>query len=188
MPGQPRSWRCRECALCAPCGISFASVAAWRQPLIPSRRLCRVPARPTSIAFGHFLVLRHRIVLHDLTFEDPDLHAAGTVGSECGSDAVIDVGAERVQWHPALAIPFHARDFGAAKPAGAVDADAAGAKPHCRLHGTLHGAAEGDAALELLRNGFGDKLLIELRLANFDNINNHVAVGELGDLAAQLLD
>src|SRR6516165_10469583 len=133
---------------------SFALVARpWMRPLCALRNLVRIgcsiadvssqslslgciPARTGGIAFGHLLVLGHRVVLHDLALEDPDLDAAGAVGGERGSDAVIDVGA--------------------AEPAGAVDADAAGAEPHRRLHGALHGAAERDAALELLRDRFGD--------------------------------
>src|SRR3954447_1877634 len=83
-----------------------------------------VAARTPALAFGHSLVLGHRIVLEDLALEDPDLDAAGPEGGERGGNAVIDVGAQRMQRHPALAVPFHARDFGAAETARAVDADA----------------------------------------------------------------
>ena len=100
------------------------------------------------------LVRGHRVVLEDLALEDPHLDAAGAVGGVRGGVAVVDVGAQRVQRHAALAIPLHARDLGAAEPAAAVDADALRAEPHRRLHGALHGAAEGDAPLELL----GDRL------------------------------
>src|SRR5262249_4127792 len=113
--------------------------------------------RTATLALGHLLVLGHRIVLEDLALEDPDLDAAGAEGRERGGNAVIDVGAQRVQQHAALAVPFHAGDFGAAETARAVDADAFGAKAHRRLHGALHGAAERDAALELLRNRFGNQ-------------------------------
>src|SRR6185295_20100973 len=106
--------------------------------------------RTGIVAFGHLLVLGHRIVLEDLALEDPDLDAAGAERGERGRDAIVDVGAQRMQRHAAFAIPFHACDFGAAEPARAVDADAFGAEPHRRLNRALHGAAEGDAALELL--------------------------------------
>src|SRR6185503_12991424 len=104
--------------------------------------LGRVAARPAGLALGHFLVLRHRVVLHDLALEDPDLDAAGTVGGERGGDAEVDVGAQRMQRHAAFAIPLHARDLGAAETARAIDADAFRAEPHRRLHGALHRAAE----------------------------------------------
>src|SRR4051794_13082632 len=63
--------------------------------------LGRIAARPPGLALGHLLVLRHRIVLHDLTFEDPDFDAAGPIGGERGRDAEVDVGAQRVQRHAA---------------------------------------------------------------------------------------
>src|SRR5262249_24094876 len=147
-----------------------------------------VATRTPRLAFRHLLVLRHRVVLHDLALEDPHLHPAGAVGGEGGGDPVIDVGAQRMQRHAALAIPLHARDLGAAEPARAVDADAAGAEPHRRLHRPLHGAAKGDAPLELLGDRFGDQLGIELGLSDFDDVDHHVGLGELGDLLAQLLD
>src|SRR5579862_6244447 len=137
--------------------------------------------RPSAITLGHLLVLGHRIVLEDLALEDPDLDAAGAEGRERGRNAVVDVGAQRVQRHAAFAVPLHARDFGAAQTARAVDADAFGAETHRRLHRALHGAAERNAALELLRDRFGNQLRIELRLADFDDVDDHVAVGELGD-------
>src|SRR5882672_4443852 len=148
----------------------------------------RVAARPAGFAFGHFLVLRHRVVLHDLALEDPDLDAAGAVSGERGRDAEVDVGAQRMQRHAALAIPLHARDLGAAEPARAVDADAFRAEPHRRLHGALHGATERDAALELLGDRFSDQLRVKLRLADLEDVDDDIAVGELGDHLAQLLD
>src|ERR1039458_9087636 len=93
-----------------------------------------------------------------------------------------------MQRHAAFAVPLHARDFGGAETPPGVDADAFAAQPHGRLHGALHGAAERDAALELLGDRFGDQLRVELRLADFDDVDDHVAVGELGDRLAQLLD
>src|SRR5262249_7889086 len=141
-----------------------------------------------SLGLGELLVLRHRVVLEDLALEDPHLHAAGAVGGEGGGDAVVDIGAQRVQRHAALAVPLHAGDLRAAEPARAVDSDAFRAKPHRRLHGALHGAAERDAALELLGDRFGDQLGIELGLPDLDDVDHDVRLGELRHLAAQLLD
>ena len=49
----------------------------------------------------------------NLALEDPDLHAADAVGGVRGGLGIIDVRTERVQRHPALAIPFGPRDLGA---------------------------------------------------------------------------
>src|ERR1700744_5375233 len=65
--------------------------------------------------FRHALVLGHGVVFHDLALEYPHLDAAGAVGRLRRRHAVIDVGAQRVQRHAAFAVPFHARDLGAAE-------------------------------------------------------------------------
>ena len=78
---------------------------------------------------------------------------------------------------PALAIPLHARDLGAAQAPRAGDADAVGAEPHGRLHGALHGAAEGDPALELLGDRLGDQVGVDLGLAHLDDVDVDLRVG-----------
>src|SRR5436305_39116 len=147
-----------------------------------------VAPRPGAVAFRHFLVLGHRIVLEDFALEDPDLDAAGAERGERGGGAIIDVGAQRMQRHAAFAIPFHARDFGAAETARAVDTNAFGAKTHRRLHRPLHGAAESDAALELLGDRFGDQGGVEFGLADFDDVDDDVGSGDVGNPFAQLVD
>src|SRR5579864_4075480 len=144
--------------------------------------------RPSAVAFGHLLVLGHRIVLEDLALEDPDLDAAGAEGRERGRNPVVDVGAQGVQRHAAFTVPLHARDFGAAEAPRAVDADAFGAQTHRRLNGALHGATERDAALELLRDRFGNQRRIEFGLADFDDVDDDVGSRDVGDLLAQLVD
>src|SRR5882762_5909712 len=151
-------------------------------------RSSSVATRPRSVAFGHLLVLGHRVVLKDFALEDPDLDAAGTERGERGGYAVIDIGAQRVQRHPPFAIPLHARDFGTAETARAVDTNAFGAETHRRLHRAFHRAAERDAALELLGDRFGDQGGVELGLADFDDVDDDVGGGDIGNALAQLVD
>src|SRR5438270_8031163 len=160
--------------LCAFRNFVFFGCIMALSPQTFSTASRRVAARTGIVAFGHFLVLGHRIVLEDFALEDPDLDAAGAERGERGGDAIIDVGAQRMQRHAAFAIPFHARDFGAAETARAVDANAFGAETHRRLHRPLHGAAERDAALELLRDRFGDQGGVEFGLADFDDVDDDV--------------
>src|SRR3546814_4988952 len=68
------------------------------------------------------------------------------------------------------------------------DADAAGAQTHGRLHRTLHGATEGNATLELLRDILGNQLGIQFRLADLDDVQMHFRLGHLGQVGPQLLD
>src|SRR5580698_1929986 len=90
-----------------------------------------------------------------LLLADPALDADLAVDGEGLGEAVVDVLAQGVERNPALALPFAARDVGAAKAARALDLDALGAERHGHLDGLLHGAAEGDAALELERDVLG---------------------------------
>src|SRR6185369_16420636 len=59
-----------------------------------------------------------------LAAEDPDPDADDAVGGAGLGEAVVHVGAQRVQRYPTLAVPLPARDLGAAEPAGRLDADA----------------------------------------------------------------
>ena len=102
--------------------------------------------------------------------------------------AVIDVGPERMEGHPALAIPLGTGDFGAAEASGAIDADAFGTKPHGRLNDALHGPADGNPALHLLGDVFGHQLGLDLGLADFDDVQVRLRPGHIRNLAPKILD
>src|SRR5919112_5583293 len=124
----------------------------------------------------------------NLALEDPNLDAADAVSGVRGGLGIIDVGAQRVQRHAALAIPFGARDLGAAEASRTCNADSLGAKAQCRLDGALHRPAERDAALELVGDALGDELGIDLRLADLDDVEADVARRNRPELLPQLLD
>src|SRR5690606_38785144 len=134
--------------------------ALWLQHRSSPKFLCLsgvfAATRTTTVAVGfdRLALGRHRVVLEDLALEHPHLDAADAVSRLRFGGAVVDIGAQRVQRHAAFTVPFHARDFRAAKATRAVDADTFGAQAHRRLNGALHGTTERDAALELL----GDRL------------------------------
>src|SRR3984885_3672513 len=140
------------------------------------------------VGLGQALVLGHGIVFEDLALEDPNLDAASAIGGVRRGDAIVDVGAQCVQRHATLAIPFEARDFRAAQPTRAIDADALGAEAHRRLHRAFHRPPERHPALELLSDGFGDQRRVDFRLADFDDVDRHFRACQLGDLLAQLFD
>src|SRR5436309_11030177 len=54
--------------------------------------------------------------VEDLALVDPDLHADRAVGRARLGEAVIDVGADRVQRELAVQVPFRARDLGPVQP------------------------------------------------------------------------
>src|SRR5690606_26369877 len=141
-----------------------------------------------AVGFDRLALGRHRVVLEDLALEHPHLDAADAVSRLRFGGAVVDIGAQRVQRHAAFTVPFHARDFRAAKATRAVDADTFGAQAHRRLNGALHGTTERDAALELLGDRLSNQLGVDLRLADLDDVEVRLSLGHLGQLAAQLLD
>ena len=103
-------------------------------------------------------------------------------------EAVVDVLAQGVQRHAALALPFAAGDVGAAEAARALDADAVGAERHGHLDRLLHGAAEGDAALELEGDVLGHELRLDLGLLDLLDVEEDLAAGQLGELGLDVLD
>src|SRR4051794_23961803 len=115
----------------------------WIRPLKALRNLVRLgcsisyfPSRlPVAALFArradtgglslhHQPVLRHRVMAEDLALEDPYLHSADAIGGVRLGLRVIDVAAQRVQRNAALAVPFGARDLGAAETSRASDPDA----------------------------------------------------------------
>src|ERR1700727_1227891 len=138
--------------------------------------LARFPARTMGggmIGFGKALILRHRIVLENFALEDPNLDAASAIGGVRGGDAIIDVGAQSVQRHATLAVPFETRDFGAAETARAIDAHALGAETHRRLHRAFHRPPERNPALKLLSDRLGDQGRVDFRLAGLGGFCSH---------------
>src|SRR5262245_56898376 len=65
-----------------------------------------------------------------LTLVDPGLDADDAVRGVGLGEAVVDVGAQRVQRQAPLEVPLGARDLGAAEPARAAQLDAARAQAH----------------------------------------------------------
>src|SRR5207248_8489074 len=103
-----------------------------------ARRTGRPLLRDGGDAFGEHLAA-----------EDPNLAADLPVGRLRLGEAVVDVGAQRVQGNAPFAVPLVAGHLRPAQPSRAGDADALGAELLRRLDRLLHRAAEGDAALEL---------------------------------------
>src|SRR6185369_1876165 len=141
----------------APALLAFAVLEFFR---------CEHAVVPSGLDAEGALLLLGVTAGDDLTAEDPDLDADDAVGRLRFRKAIADIGAQRVQRHPPLAIPLRARDLGAADAAAAVHLDALRAHAHPAADGFLHGAAEGDAALELQRDVLGDQLCVEIGTAH----------------------
>src|SRR5438477_421345 len=137
---------------------------------------------------GRWRDLRLGVVRQHLALEHPNLDADDAVGRLRFGKTVVDVGAQRMQWHAAFAIPLGARDLDAVEPARAHDLDALRAKPHRVLHRALHRAPEHDSFLELLRDRVGNQLRIDLRFADLLDVQAHLGPHHLSQVRAQRLD
>src|SRR5690606_16738041 len=119
----------RGAALREAVNAAFVRLAVLGSPRLQHRPLPRLGALAATARGAGALLLeralfdRHRVVRHDLALAHPNLDAARAVGRLRRRDAEIDVGAQRVQRHAALAVPLHARNLGAAETAGAIDPD-----------------------------------------------------------------
>ena len=147
------------------------------------RSLGRRPRPPSSSFVAGAVALGH-----DLALVDPALDA-DPAGRGLGLDeAVVDVGAQRVQRDAAVGVALGARHLGAAEAAGDLDLDALGAGAHGGGERALHRAAEGDAVLELLGDRLGDQLRVELGALDLADVDADRLAGDLVELAAQRVD
>src|SRR5579862_317659 len=157
--------------LLAGCSISHSRFARGGLALHLGRRRRRL------------LALAQRLAL-----EDEDLHADRAVSGLRLGKSVLDLGAQRMQRHATLAIPFGARDLGAVQAARACDLDALGPQAHGVLHGALHGAAEHHAFLQLPGDRIGDELRIQFGLADLLDVHVHRHAHEALQRVAKALD
>src|SRR3954447_27038704 len=128
------------------------------------------------------------VVRHPFALEDPNLDADDAVRRARLGETVVDVGAQRMQRHAAFAVPLAARDFRAVEAARRHHLDALRAEAHRVLHRALHGAAEHDPLLELLRDRIGDELRVDLGLPDLFDVEADFAPHHLAQVAAQRLD
>src|SRR5450756_1787511 len=103
--------------------------------------------------------------------------------------AVVDIGAQSMQWHATFAIPLSASDLYAVQTTRAHNLDALRAEAHRVLHRALHRATEHDALFQLRGNALGDQLRIDFRLAHFFDRNiDRLKAHTLAQFGAQRFD
>src|SRR5450631_2673239 len=131
---------------------------------------------------------RLRVVRQHFTLEHPDLDADDAIRRLRFGETVVDIRAQRVEWHASFAIPLAACDFDAVQTPRAHDLDSLRAEAHRVLHRALHGAAEHDALLELLRDRVGDELRVDLGLADLLDVEPDFGAHHLAQVRAQRFD
>ncbi len=103
-------------------------------------------------------------------------------------EAVVDVGAQRVQRHSPIGIALGAGHLSAAEATRYLDLDALGARAHGAGERALHGAPEGDAVLELLGDRLRHQARIELGTLDLQDVDLDLLAGDAMQVAAQLID
>src|SRR5581483_7063045 len=81
-----------------------------------------------------------------------------------------------------------ARDLGAVEPARYAHLNSLAAEPQRRIHGFSHRSTERHALFQLQCDGLSHQLRIEFRLVYFLNIDEHLALGLLGEVLLELFD
>src|SRR5205823_11232661 len=111
---------------------------------------------------------------------DPGLHTDAAEGGTRLEEAVLDVGPQRVQRYPALAVELRAGHLGAAQAAGALHPDALHERVlHRRLHRLAHRPAEADPGRELLGDRLRNELRVRLRALHLQDVQLHLLAGQL---------
>src|ERR1019366_9035030 len=101
--------------------------------------------------------------------------------------AVVDVGAQGVQRDPTLAVSLTTGHLRTTETPRALDAHPEGTGFGHRLHGALHGPAEGHTAGQLVGDALCDQRGIELGLLDLLDVELD-AVAKTGDVLELLLE
>ena len=128
------------------------------------------------------------MTFENFTLVGPAFYADDAVGGVRFGKAIVDVGAQRMQRKLTLQIPFRPGDFGAVEAARHPDLDSLAAEAERRVHTLAHGAAEGDALLQLEGDRLCHQLSVQFGLMHFLNVDEDFALGAFGQVALQLLD
>src|SRR5438105_539194 len=206
-----RASRARTCSAAA----GTASPAATGTTTLPALAAPSLPHRPEALAVGaapapalaggaetlertaaaapRVLVAQPRVALaealrHDLALVDPDLDADPAGRRLRLDEAVVDVGADRVQRDTALAVHLAPAHLAAAQASRTLDLHAGGARADRRGERALHRAPERNAIRELLGDRLCDELRVELRSLDLVDVDVDVLLRQRMKVAAQRVD
>src|SRR5690606_29206038 len=116
----------------------------------------------------------------ELALVDPPLYADAAERRLGLEEAVVDVGTQRVQRDPAVAVVLGTGHLGAAETTAALHADALDLRrPHRRLDRLAHGTAERDTVGQLLGDALRDELGVGLGVLDLEDVQLHLLAGQL---------
>src|SRR5690606_19170182 len=110
------------------------------------------------------------------------------VGSAGFCRCVINICTQGMQRYTTFTIPLTTSDFGTTQATTHLDFDTFGPLTHGVLNSPLHGATKHHTTLKLLSNALCDQNSIQIRLADFFNIDVYWYAHTLADISAQLVN
>src|SRR5205807_8621193 len=123
---------------------------------------------------------RFTLATDDVALVNPDLDADPAEGRLGLVQAVVDVGAQRVQRHTAFAVELRAAHLGATEAARALHADALDVGlAHCGLDRFAHRATERHTIRKLFRDTLSHQLRHRLRVLHLEDVQLHLLLGQL---------
>ena len=146
---------------------------------------------PAGLAHGHGrfaldLVGRAALVGEDVALVEPHLHTDASGRCLGLAEPVVDVGSQRVQRHPTLAVPLGPAHLRATEAARALHADAECTVLLGGLHRTLHGPSECHPAGELVGDTLSNQRSVEFGLLDLLDVELHLGVArDLGEPGAE---
>jgi hypothetical protein len=102
----------------------------WREHPPISLDLTVAAWRWARLLFGEPFILRHRVMCHDLTLEDPHFNTTRPICGESCSFTIINVSAQCMERHTALTVPFGTGYFGTTQTASTINPHTKRAKSH----------------------------------------------------------
>src|SRR5690606_3207720 len=118
----------------------------------------------------------------NFTPEYPNLDTDLAVSGLCFRDGIINVGAQSVQRHTSFHVALDARHVRTAQTTGALDLNALGSGLNRLTDGLLHRATERHATLQLLLDAVSENLGFQVRLLDFEHVEDRLARRDLADL------
>jgi hypothetical protein len=147
------------------------SVAVLRSATAVATVTTTTAVTTTVTTLAAFTALAARTAAIVFLLVDPALDPDDAVDGAGFGEAIVQGYPEGLERHLAFAVTFSAGDVGTTKTTGDAEADAFRTEVHGGLEGALHGAAEADPALKLDGDLLGDKLGVEFRLADLNDVD-----------------
>ncbi len=110
-----------------------------------------------------------------------------TISGQRLGEAVVDIGTQGMQRNLTLTILLLTRHFRAGKATGTHDANTSHSELHCAQNRLPHGALVGNTFFDLLGDGFGNQLRIDVWVPDLLHADMDLLFGQLLQFESQII-